>query len=194
MTWLHYLVAGAILTVCALLVIIILLQKGRGGGLTAAFGGGGSGSAFGAKTGDVFTWITVAFAMLFLVLTVVGNFVFRQDIVVTPPGLAAPGDTAPTQAESTPTDPPVSPIATVELGNTTATGTPVQPTEQVPTSGDAGDAEGQPAKNEAAGQPGEPVQDSADDPTQDSNKPGDATAEPSAVDESGDQKPDPNGG
>lgn len=185
MTWLHYCVAGAILTVCALLVIIILLQKGRGGGLTAAFGGGGSGSAFGAKTGDVFTWITVAFAMLFLVLTVVGNFVFRQDIVVTPPGVTAPGDTAPTQAESTPTDPPVSPIATVELGSATATGTPVQPTEQAPTSGDAADADGQ---------PGEPVEDSAVDPTQDSKKPGDATAEPSAVDESGDKKPGPNGG
>ena len=182
MTWLHYCVAAGIATVCALLVIIILLQKGRGGGLTAAFGGGGSGSAFGAKTGDVFTWITVTFAMLFLVLNVVGNFVFRQDVDVTTSTLTAPGATAPIQAESTPTGPQVPPVATVELGNTTATGTPVQPTDQAPAGADAD------------GQPVEPAEDSADDAAQDSKKPGDATAEPSAVDESGAKQPDKNDG
>ena len=137
MSWLHYLVAAAILTVCVLLVIIILLQKGRGGGLTAAFGGGGSGSAFGAKTGDVFTWITVTFATLFLVLNVVGNFVFRQDVEATTPSVTAPGATAPPLAESTPTGPLASPVATEDLSKTTATATPVQPTEQEPAGGDA---------------------------------------------------------
>ena len=191
MTWLHYCVAAGIATVCALLVIIILLQKGRGGGLTAAFGGGGSGSAFGAKTGDVFTWITVTFAMLFLVLNVVGNFVFRQDVDVTTSTLTAPGATAPIQAESTPTGLPVPPVATEELGNTSATGTPVQPTDQAPA---GADADGQPAANEAAGQPLEPVEDSADDAAQDSKKPGDASAEPSTVDESGAKQPGQNDG
>ncbi len=86
----QFLVSGAIVVVCTLLIIIILLQKGRGGGLTAAFGGGGSGSAFGAKTGDVFTWITVTFAALYLILNVVGNFVFRQTITASTPGITAP--------------------------------------------------------------------------------------------------------
>jgi hypothetical protein len=54
--------------------------------LAGAFGGGGGG-AFGAKTGDVFTWITVAFAGVFLLLTVLGNFVFEPTgvVIATPP-------------------------------------------------------------------------------------------------------------
>ncbi len=103
---LHYIVALGIIVVCVLLVIIILLQKGRGGGLSAAFGGGGSGSAFGAKTGDVFTWITVAFACLYLVLNVAGNYTFRQvveepatPVLTGPPteGTAAPGGAVPAE-------------------------------------------------------------------------------------------------
>ncbi len=104
MGWTHYLMAAAILTVCLLLIIIILLQKGRGGGLSAAFGGGGSGSAFGAKTGDVFTWITVTFAALYLLLNVVGNFVFRQEVVAAPPSLTAPAAATPAPADTTAAD------------------------------------------------------------------------------------------
>ncbi len=62
--------------VCALLVLVILLQRGRGGGLSGAFGGAGGNTPFGAKTGDVFTWVTVGFAVIFLVLEVVLNFLF----------------------------------------------------------------------------------------------------------------------
>ncbi|MCH8052630.1 MAG: preprotein translocase subunit SecG [Planctomycetes bacterium] len=121
MNWLHYSLAAAIVFVCMLLVIIILLQKGRGGGLSGAFGGGGgSGSAFGAKTGDVFTWITVAFVCLYFLLNIAGNFQFRQ--VVAPPGLPAigplatqpgedgspgeDGDSAPSTAEAVPVEIP----------------------------------------------------------------------------------------
>jgi len=57
------------LIVCVLLIIIILLQKGRGGGLGAAFGGGGQ-SAFGTRTGDVFTWVTIVLTGLFLLLAI----------------------------------------------------------------------------------------------------------------------------
>ncbi len=65
------------IVVCILLIVVVLLQKGRGGGLGAAFGGAGS-SAFGARTGDVFTWVTIVLVGLFLVLAVVTSLKFRQ--------------------------------------------------------------------------------------------------------------------
>ena len=73
------LLAVLMIIICCLLMIVILIQKGRGGGLAGAFGGaGGSSSAFGAKTGDVFTWITVALATVFVLLAVVGNYAFDE--------------------------------------------------------------------------------------------------------------------
>lgn len=73
------------LIVCFLLIVVILLQKGRGGGLSAAFGGMGQ-SAFGTKTGDVFTWVTIVLTALFLLLAVGSTLVFRPraGIVVAP--------------------------------------------------------------------------------------------------------------
>ena len=65
--------------ICLLLIVVILLQKGRGGGLAGAFGGAGGHSAFGAKTGDVFTWVTVALTALFVTVAVIGNFTFKPD-------------------------------------------------------------------------------------------------------------------
>ena len=65
--------------ICVLLMIVILLQKGRGGGLAGAFGGAGGHSAFGAKTGDVFTWVTVALTAMFVLVAVIGNFTFVPD-------------------------------------------------------------------------------------------------------------------
>jgi preprotein translocase subunit SecG len=64
------------IVICLLLMVVILLQKGRGGGLGAAFGGAGS-SAFGTRTGDVFTWVTIVLTGLFLLLAVVNVLVFR---------------------------------------------------------------------------------------------------------------------
>ena len=79
----QWVIAVLMIGICGLLMLVILLQKGRGGGLAGAFGGGGGGSsAFGAKTGDVFTWITVVVACLFLVLNVVANFAFDQSPTV----------------------------------------------------------------------------------------------------------------
>jgi len=65
--------------ICLLLIVVILLQKGRGGGLAGAFGGAGGHSAFGTKTGDVFTWVTVALAAMFVIVAVVGNFAMVPD-------------------------------------------------------------------------------------------------------------------
>ena len=62
--------------ICILLILVILLQKGRGGGLGSAFGGAGS-SAFGTRTGDVFTWVTIVLTSLFLLLSVVTVLVYK---------------------------------------------------------------------------------------------------------------------
>ncbi|MGD2110837.1 MAG: preprotein translocase subunit SecG [Phycisphaerae bacterium] len=78
MGWGQWLLAAALIAVCCVLMIVILLQRGRGSGLTGAFGGGGGSSAFGAKTGDVFTWITVVVAAVFLLGNVLGNYAFDQ--------------------------------------------------------------------------------------------------------------------
>ncbi len=78
MRWPQWSMAVLLIGVCFLLMIVILLQRGRGGGLAGAFGGGGGSSAFGAKTGDVFTWITVIMAGAFVFLAVGANFVFDQ--------------------------------------------------------------------------------------------------------------------
>ena len=60
------------------LMIVILLQRGRGGGLAGAFGGTGGQSAFGTKAGDVFTWITVVTATVWVLLAGVGGCVMRK--------------------------------------------------------------------------------------------------------------------
>jgi preprotein translocase subunit SecG len=78
MTWPQWILAFLLIAVCCLLMIVILLQRGRGGGLTGAFGGAGGTAAFGAKTGDVFTWITVVVAAVFVLLAVVANYAFDQ--------------------------------------------------------------------------------------------------------------------
>ena len=64
------------IVVCVLLIIVVLLQKGRGGGLGAAFGGAGT-AAFGTRTGDVFTWVTIVLTALFLLLAIVTTLSVR---------------------------------------------------------------------------------------------------------------------
>ena len=69
-----YLCTTLFIFVCLLLILIVLIQKGRGGGLASAFGGGGGGqTAFGAKTGDVLTWVTSVIFGVFLLLAITLN-------------------------------------------------------------------------------------------------------------------------
>ena len=84
-----------LIAVCVLLIVIVLLQRGSAGGLAGAFGGGGGSSAFGAKTGDVFTLITVVLACVYLLIAVVGNFWF------VPPGGLEERTPTPTVAPGT---------------------------------------------------------------------------------------------
>lgn len=65
--------------IAVLLILVVLLQKGRGGGLGAAFGGGSS-SAFGTRTGDVFTWVTIVLTGLFLLLAILSSLAVRPEV------------------------------------------------------------------------------------------------------------------
>jgi protein translocase SecG subunit len=72
----EYFLGTLFIVICILLIIVVLLQRGRGGGLGAAFGGAGS-SAFGTRTGDVFTWVTIVLTALFLLLAIGTSLYFR---------------------------------------------------------------------------------------------------------------------
>jgi len=93
--------------ICFLLIVVILLQKGRGGGLAGAFGGAGGHRAFGTKTGDVFTWITVALAAMFVIVAIIGNFTMvpekaaEQETPVVAPADAMPGEPGPSDTSQT---------------------------------------------------------------------------------------------
>jgi len=113
MTWGQWLLAMLLLGVCCLLILVVLLQRGRGGGLTGAFGGAGGTSAFGAKTGDLFTWITVVVATVFVGLSVAANFVFDDSAPSRPAAVSttAPAAPSPTQPGLPVGGGPVQPIS-----------------------------------------------------------------------------------
>jgi preprotein translocase subunit SecG len=94
--------------VCILLILIILMQRGRGGGLSGAFGGAGGHSAFGSKTGDVFTKITIGFVVVYLCLAVWANYRFVPEKFESAP--AAKATTTATQPTSKPAVPATQPV------------------------------------------------------------------------------------
>jgi len=101
-----YFVGILFIIVCVMLMIVILLQRGRGVGLAGAFGGAGGQSAFGSKTGDVFTWVTVALTGLFLVLAIVANYVLVPQVYTAgPEAQKTPVNKAPENVPAKPATP-----------------------------------------------------------------------------------------
>jgi preprotein translocase subunit SecG len=125
-----------LLLLAVFLIMVILVQRGRGAGLAGAFGaGGGSSSAFGTKTGDVFTTVTVITFAVFMLLSIWLSFLFKwrsQEIKngtppavsVTLPAEAAPGGLLP-GADVTPEveKPATAPAAATVAAPATAPGT-----------------------------------------------------------------------
>lgn len=135
----------AFVAVSLLLIGLVLLQKNRGAGLSGAFGGVGGHTAFGTKTGDFLTWVTVSLTALFLLLSIAGNYVFEpaKSGATAPTVTAPPGSTTPPPV--TPVSPaPATPVAPAPAGkseNSTKVMQPVLiPAEDAPapTSGPAG--------------------------------------------------------
>lgn len=84
------------------MILIVLIQKPQGGGLSGAFGsssdGGAGQTAFGAKTGDVLTTMTITIFIVFLLSAAGLNYVIR------PPASAnaTPAATGTNQTGTTP--------------------------------------------------------------------------------------------
>lgn len=67
---------------CLFMMLVILIQKPKGGGLSGAFGGAGGSAqaAFGAKTGDLLTTITIGCFVAFLGLAIGLVYAIRDDV------------------------------------------------------------------------------------------------------------------
>jgi preprotein translocase subunit SecG len=115
--------------VALLLIGLILLQKNRGSGLSGAFGGVGGHTAFGTKTGDFLTWVTVGLAAVFLFLSVIANYAFDRQVV-------ASNETQQQPQPATPSSPvqsiPVQASPPDKDGKSTATIPPIKVTPAAP--------------------------------------------------------------
>lgn len=131
--------------VSLLLIGLILLQKNRGSGLSGAFGGVGGHSAFGTKTGDFLTWLTVGLTGVFMLLAIIGNFAFEpakppKSLPVAPAPSPTP-EPVPVPVSSSPPPPaPVTPAPTpspapasnAPPANTPSNATPPESSEKAP--------------------------------------------------------------
>jgi preprotein translocase subunit SecG len=96
--WYHTILAFLFAVLAVIIMLVILLQRGRGVGLSGAFGGAGGTSAFGAKTGDILTWVTIVGAAVLLTYTAALNYVFVESpapAIESPDQAPAPGLPAP---------------------------------------------------------------------------------------------------
>ena len=91
--------------VSVFLILLILIQKGKGGGLAGAFGGPGGQSAFGSKTADAFTKITLYVAGIWVALIVVMIWLVQPKIVVSSPTDISQISKEGMPAEGAPVDP-----------------------------------------------------------------------------------------
>jgi preprotein translocase subunit SecG len=98
---------------CLFMMLIILIQKPKGGGLSGAFGGAGGSAqaAFGAKTGDLLTTITIGCFIAFLGLAIGLVYAIRDDVTPKDPSVIPAVSTPEIPAEAT-TDPDQTPSET----------------------------------------------------------------------------------
>lgn len=160
--WYHTIFGVLFAFLCLLLIGVILLQRGRGGGLSGAFGGvgGAASTAFGSKTGDILTWITVAMAVVFLLFAVGLNYMFR------PP--AAPKTPVVPTAAQTPTSQPTSstPAIPAPASSTPTTPAPASSTPATPAP-DSTTADTPTTETPAADTPAEETTESTESTTSD---------------------------
>jgi preprotein translocase subunit SecG len=104
--WLPPVLAVVLLLLGLFLILLVLIQRGKGGGLAGAFGGAGGSSAFGSRTGDTFTRITIyvaaAWVLLIMILIKTTQEPVREP---TTPAVTNPNAPAPENPQNTPAEP-----------------------------------------------------------------------------------------
>jgi len=90
--------------VSVFLILLILIQKGKGGGLAGAFGGPGGQSAFGSKTADAFTKITLYVAGIWVALIIIMIWLVQPKTEIT---TAIPAEISQSSKEGIPADGPL---------------------------------------------------------------------------------------
>jgi protein translocase SecG subunit len=160
--WATGLLVVGFLLVSLLMIFVVLLQKPQGGGLSGAFGAAAEGAgqtAFGAKTGDVLTTVTIGTFLLFLSFAVVLNYsvhppggapetTIQSTVPTEEAGDAADADTAGDAAagDATPQPAPGATAPTEPAGNDTDMPTTPEPeAEPAPTPEPAGATPDEPA-------------------------------------------------
>jgi len=127
------------------MILIVLIQKPQGGGLSGAFGssadGGAGQTAFGAKTGDVLTTMTITIFIVFLVSAAGLNYVIRPPAAVQ----TTPTATGTNGTQSTPT--PGNPQAPSGVTPTRIDGPPSGPTPATPDEGDGASDQDAPSED-----------------------------------------------
>ncbi|MEY3231134.1 MAG: preprotein translocase subunit SecG [Planctomycetota bacterium] len=137
--WLVGIIIALFLFVCVILVLAVLIQKPQGGGLASAFGGGASAgqTAFGTKTGDALTVVTISVFALYLLLAIILNYAAQPQVVSPEPqaeGTTAPAETpaAPADGAAAPADGAAAPAATPPADAAPAAPTGEQPAAPAP--------------------------------------------------------------
>lgn len=67
---LEFILKIAIILTSLFMIGLVLIQRGKGGGLAGAFGATGGSSAFGTKSGDVFTRITITTGGIWILMSI----------------------------------------------------------------------------------------------------------------------------
>jgi preprotein translocase subunit SecG len=147
--WLVGIIIALFLFVCVILVLAVLIQKPQGGGLASAFGGGASAgqTAFGTKTGDALTVVTISVFALYLLLAIILNYA-AQPQVISPEtqaeGTSVPADGATPPAEGTtpPAEGAATPAGTAPEAPAPAPAAPPATAPEAPATSPAAPAEG----------------------------------------------------
>lgn len=97
------------LLVSILMVLVVLVQKPQGVGLSGAFGGNAAASgqtAFGAKTGDALTVMTIGIFVAYLLGAIVLNWAARPSTTPPPSPVVVPTGDAPVEPAPAPASTP----------------------------------------------------------------------------------------
>ena len=134
--WLIGITITLFLFVCVVLVLTVLIQKPQGGGLASAFGGGASAgqTAFGTKTGDALTVVTISVFVLYLLLAITLNFAARPQVIVKEqPAAETPATPDKPEAPADGTKPEGQPATTPATPESKPAETPAAPATPAPT-------------------------------------------------------------